>query len=197
MAAGLVALAVVVGALVVMAVNLVLFARAEVCGASPSRTCVQVSMGTITSPGRRVDNSWCGTGPSTACVDDVEHSIVVTPEGSTREVELWDDREHPDFVVGDAVRLERWHGQYIAVTDGDQRVRVNGWNPRVLAVLLILAPISALVIALLWRLKVLSLEDKAQLSSVLGVLVMIYVGTYLTFLFWVAVPSSARLLYLR
>lgn len=197
MAAGLLALAGVVGALVLMAVNLVLFARAEVCGSTPSRTCVQVSTGTITSPGRRVDSSWCGAGPATACVDRVRHSIVVTPEGSTREVELWDKQEHPDFVVGDAVRLERWHGQYIAVTDGGQRVAVNGWNPRVLAVLLVLAPISALVIGLLWRFKALSLEDRARLSTVLGALVLIYLCGYLTFLYLVAVPSSARLLYLR
>jgi len=197
MVAGWVALAGVVGALAVMAVNLVLFARAGVCGSSPSRTCVQVSMGTITSPGRQVDSSWCGTGPASGCFDSIDYSIVVTPAGATREVELWDNREHPDFVVGDAVRLERWHGQYIAVTHGDRRVQVNGWNPRVLAVLLILAPISTLVIALLWRFRAMNFADKAKPRSVLGFLVLMYVSLYLVFLFIVAVPRWARLLYLR
>jgi hypothetical protein len=97
-AAGLLVLAGVLGAGLVMAVNLVRFERAGTCAAGPSRSCVQVSTGVITSPGRQVDNSWCGTGPGGACVDRVDYSIVVTPDGSAREVELWDTREHPDFV---------------------------------------------------------------------------------------------------
>jgi len=190
-AAGLLVLAGVLAAGLVMAVNLVRFERAGICASGPSRSCVQVSTGVITSPGRRVDNSWCGTGPGGACVDRVDYSIVVTPGGATREVELWDTREHPDFALGDAVRLERWHGQYIAVTDGGHRIEVNDWSPRLLAVLLILAPISALVIASLWRFKVI-----ARVRG-LSVLVLVYGGVYLLFLCYIAVPASSPLLYLR
>ena len=190
-AAGSFALAGILVAALAMAINLVRFERAAICESGISRNCIQVSMGTITSPGRQVDNSWCGTGPGGACVDRVDYSIVVTPEGATREVELWDTREHPDFALGDAVRLERWHGQYIAVTDGGHRIEVNDWNPRLLAVLLLLAPISALVIAPLWRFKVI-----ARVRG-LGVLVLVYGGVYLLLLCYIAVPASSPLLYLR
>ena len=201
-AAGSLALAGIVGAALMMAINLVWFERAGVCSSASSRNCIHVSMGTITSPGRQEDNSWCGTGPAGGCHDRVDHSIVVTPEGSTHEVELWDTQEHPDFVVGDTVKLERWHGQYIAVTAGDNRVEVNDWNPQLLKTLLILAPVSALLITLLWRFKVISLDEglkglKARLKSALGLLVLMYGSVFLIFFFWVAVPVSSPLLYLR
>jgi hypothetical protein len=99
------------------------------------------------------------------------------------------------------VRLERWHGQYVALTAGGHRIEVDDWHPRRLAVLLILAPVSALVIALLWRFKVMSSEGtkgaKTKLRSALDVLIIVYGGTYLLLLCYVAVPASSPLLYLR
>ena len=189
-------------AALVMAINLVRFEHAVSCGSGAARNCIDVSMGAITSPGRQVDNSWCGTGPAGGCHDRVDHSIVVTPAGSVREVELWDTQEHPDFILGDTVKLERWRGQYIAVTDNGHRVEVNDWHPRRLEILLVVASVSAIVMALLWRFRVVSLNDrakgfKAKLRLAAGVLVGIYGSVLLLVVLWVAVPSSSPLLYLR
>lgn len=185
-----------------MSINLMRYELAAFCGSDSSRDCIHVSTGKITSPGRQVDNSWCGTGPAGVCHDRVDHSIVITPDGSAHEVELWDTQEHADFILGDTVKLERWRGQYIAVTDGDQRVEVNDWNPRLLEILLILASTSAIVITLLWRFKAISLKEgpqglKARLKSALGILVLTYASSLSLILLYVAVPASSPLLYLR
>jgi hypothetical protein len=202
---GLAGLAVVVGALLIMVVNLVRFDAAEICDSTSSQGCILTSRATITSPSRKVHSYWCGSGPaSSGCHDRDDYSIAVTPEGSTREVELWDTREHSDFRVGDSVTLELWHGQYIAVTDGSHRVEVNDWNPRLLAKIIISVAVSVPIIALLWRFKLANFDfdspargAKARLRSGLGFVVLLYGCLAILALFYVAVPASSPLLYLR
>jgi len=212
----LIGLVIVVGTLLVIALNLIRFERSSTCESAASADCVLVSPAVITSPSRHVRTTSCGTGPASGgCHDRDDYSIAVTPAGSTTEVELWDTRQHPDFRVGDSVRLELWHGHYIAVTDGGHRLEVNDWKPRLLEWILAVTAASALIAGLLWRLGLLGIisspakrppvglegakatATKAKLRAALSVIALVYWVLLAITLLYVAVPASSPLLYLR
>jgi hypothetical protein len=109
----------------------------------------------------------CGGGTaSTRCDDTRYHSINVTPTNSSREVELWDRKKHPDFRVGDIVRLEKWHYEYTAISGHGQRIVTSDWNLKRFEWKVGVSVILAAIIAGFWWTG--RLNFKTEASSRLG-----------------------------
>jgi hypothetical protein len=166
--------ALVVGAFLLVTVNVIRYERASICGVDSLQGCIQVVPGVITDPSRHKVRRSCG-GPASYCQHIDYYSIVVTPQGSSHRVELWDSKEHPDFRVGDLVSLERWGDEYIAVTNHGQRVVTSNWNLIWFEWVLGLAVVFAVIIAVYWLMGRLGCF-KTKTSSML---IALMVGEYL------------------